>query len=326
VGQLFRAILFNLGPGEPLQLLMIGHYVVADVLSWQTFVADLDTALRQLSQGQPIDLPQKTTAIKQYTERIVEYAQSPDILGEIPFWLDESRTRAARLPVDFPGGANTIESSRHLDLYMSVEETESLLAVAKAYDSRIHAVLLTAIARVFTRWIGSPSLLFELYVLGREAPFEDVDLSRSVGWLTFAYPMLTNLEQGLGMEAALRSMTGQLRAVPRYGIGYPSLRYVRGDEEIAAKLRAMPEPEMFFNFFGSPPGRATMLRSSRPLETGRAHDRKAERVRLLTIAGYIIKEQLYLFWEYSENVHKQSTIQSLVDSCRETLRSLAALR
>ena len=42
----------------------------------------------------------------------------------------------------------------------------------------------------------------------------------------------------------------QLRAVPNRGVGYGLLRYVRGDEAVAAALRALPQAEVCFNYLG----------------------------------------------------------------------------
>ncbi|MDF5807094.1 hypothetical protein P4123_00950 [Pseudomonas aeruginosa] len=44
-------------------------------------------------------------------------------------------------------------------------------------------------------------------------------------------------------------MKEQLRGVPDKGVGYGSLRYLAG-EEAAARLAALPQPRITFNYLG----------------------------------------------------------------------------
>jgi hypothetical protein len=71
------------------------------------------------------------------------------------------------------------------------------------------------------------SALIQLEGHGRETLFDDIDLTRSVGWFTSAYPLrLTPLaEQG----ASIKAIKEQLRGVPHKGLGYGVLRYLADD-------------------------------------------------------------------------------------------------
>ncbi|MFX5918551.1 condensation domain-containing protein, partial [Acinetobacter baumannii] len=74
-----------------------------------------------------------------------------------------------------------------------------------------------------------------------------MDLSRSVGWFTTAYPV--HLHPGEDAGAAIRAVKEQLRAVPGNGLGYGVLRHL-GDGEAQATLRALPEARVTFNYLG----------------------------------------------------------------------------
>src|SRR6185295_15826710 len=108
------------------------------------------------------------------------------------------------------------------------------------YHTRIDDVLLTALARAFQRWTGEDALLVELEKHGREDLFEDVDLSRTVGWFTNAFPVLLRVE----------APKEQLRRIPRGGIGYGLLRYLCRDEEVARQMRVLPGAAVSFNYLG----------------------------------------------------------------------------
>ncbi|MGK7364009.1 condensation domain-containing protein, partial [Salmonella enterica] len=77
---------------------------------------------------------------------------------------------------------------------------------------------LTALARVLCRWSGQPSTLVQLEGHGREALFDDIDLTRSVGWFTSAYPLRLTPAQSPG--ESIKAIKEQLRAVPHKGLGY----------------------------------------------------------------------------------------------------------
>ena len=70
------------------------------------------------------------------------------------------------------------------------EQTEALLReVPAAYQTQINDVLLTALVQAYAAWSGQGSLLVDLEGHGREELFDDVDLSRTVGWFTTLYPV-----------------------------------------------------------------------------------------------------------------------------------------
>ncbi|MGV8783950.1 condensation domain-containing protein, partial [Pseudomonas aeruginosa] len=79
------------------------------------------------------------------------------------------------------------------------QRTRQLLQQAPAaYRTQVNDLLLTALARVLCRWSGQPSTLVQLEGHGREALFDDIDLTRSVGWFTSAYPLRLTPAQSPG--------------------------------------------------------------------------------------------------------------------------------
>src|SRR5207245_852042 len=151
------------------------------------------------------------------------------------------------LPVD-ASGANTQASARTVSVSLNIEETRVLLQeVPAAYRSQINDVLLTALVQAFSRWTGTLSLLIDLEGHGREPVGEEADLSRTVGWFTTLFPVLLDLEgasspgaeaRSAGPVSGLKRVKEQLRSIPNHGIDYGLLRYVRGDMQVAANLRA----------------------------------------------------------------------------------------
>jgi hypothetical protein len=218
-GRVVRIALFDLGTSQ--RLLLVIHHLVVDGVSWRILLEDLQIAYQQLSQGQAIQLPPKTTSFKHWAERLTEYAQSEALQQELDYWLTQSRRQIAPLPVDFPGGDNTVAHSHTISISLSQEETQALLQdVPAAYQTQINDVLLTALVQAVKQWTGESLLLVDLEGHGREEIFEDVDLSRTVGWFTTLFPVLLDIGAASSLADALKTVKEQLRNVPNRGIGY----------------------------------------------------------------------------------------------------------
>ena len=242
-GPIGRGMLFQCGDSEPSQLLLAIHHLVVDGVSWRILRQDFENVYGQLRRGEAARLPPKTTPFKIWSERLAEYAQTVELRQSTKFWLEQSAHGAARLPVDYydPAEKDLPATSRLVAISLPREETRLLLhEVPKAYRTQINDVLLTALAQAFTSWTGQQALLIDMEGHGREPVFDDVDLSRTVGWFTSVYPVLIDLGGTKGVGEALRSVKEQLRRIPARGLGYGVLRYLCDDSDIAAQLRALP--------------------------------------------------------------------------------------
>ena len=211
---------------------------------------------------------------------------------------------------------------------LSAAETSALLQQAPAaYNTQINDMLLTALARAWERGSGSRVLLTNLEGHGREDLFDEVDLSRTVGWFTSIFP--ARLELPASAEEwrpgeALKSIKEQLRQIPRRGIGYGILRYLCADTDLASQ----PEPEVLFNYLGQ---FDQVLAGSRLFRfaaesTGPWHSPKQRRRHALEINGLVVNGQLELRWAFSEHCHCVETIERVAADFLGALRELIAQR
>lgn len=322
-GPLIRVVLFNLGDTNPNRLLIIIHHLAVDGISWRILLEDLQQVYHQLSQGEAVQLPPKTTSFKQWSEFLQEYAQSTELRQEGDHWVSISRQSISRLPIDHPGGANAIALAHTVSVFLSVEETRALLQeVPATYHTEINDVLLTVLVQAFAQWTGRQSLLLDLEGHGREAIAPDIDLSRTVGWFTTIFPVVLTLEGILEPGEALKAIKEQLRTLPNRGIGYGVLRYLSQD----APLPTLPQAEVRFNYLGQfdqvlPESSLFKLVHPTP---GASRSTAGERRYLLDINGFVLEGQLQLEWTYSKEIHQQATIEWLARKFVEALRLLIA--
>jgi non-ribosomal peptide synthase protein (TIGR01720 family) len=324
-GPLIRLALFDCSPHKSARLLVIIHHLVVDSVSWRILLADLQMAYWQLSTGESLQLPAKTTSFKHWAERLVAYAQSAELRQDLTYWLAASGVQSGRLPADYPGGANTMAWARTVSVSLNNEETDALLRdVPQAYKTQINDVLLTVLAQAFAGWTGEHTLLIDLEGHGREEVVDGVDLSRTVGWFTTLFPVLLQLEHAYTPAEALKAVKEQLRRIPRRGFGYGVLRYLSQDMEVTEKLRALPQAEVCFNYLGQGDQLVSGPLLFGPVPGAHGPHRSARGCRryLLEVNCRLAGGQLRCDWTYSERIHRQDTIMALAQSYIEALRVL----
>ncbi|HEX6292329.1 MAG TPA: amino acid adenylation domain-containing protein [Herpetosiphonaceae bacterium] len=322
-GPLLRVAHLTQATAQPDRLLFVIHHLAVDAVSWPILLEDLETAYNQLQQGTAVALPPKTTSFTYWAERLVAYAQTAAAQAELAYWLAPTRRAVAPLPVDHASGANTVASRGIVELRLSAAATDALLhAVPHVYHAQITDLLLTALVQTFAQWTGQPDLLVDLEAHGREDLFDDVELSRTVGWFTALFPMLLDLGAASDPGAALKAIKEQLRRVPSRGLGYGVLRYLSTAEH-RAHLAALPQAQVMLNYLGQfDRMSATQLFSPAPEPSGPAHSPRGQRAYLIEINSFVASGQLQLHWIYSDAVHARATIERLA---RQYLTALEVL-
>ncbi|RMS55221.1 hypothetical protein ALP66_04629, partial [Pseudomonas amygdali pv. photiniae] len=274
-GPLLRALLVD-GPQGQQRLLMVIHHLVVDGVSWRVLLDDLQTAYRQLSEATPVRFAAKTSAFRDWAVRLQAYAGNESLREELHVWQRQLGGPVAQLPCHNPQGGQQNRHAQTVSVRLDAERTRQLLQQApSAYRTQVNDLLLTALAQVVCRWSGQPSTLVQLEGHGRETLFDDIDLTRTVGWFTSAYPL--RLTPAVAGDAApgesIKAIKEQLRQVPHKGLGYGVLRYL-ADSASKAAMQALPVAPITFNYLGQFDQSFAIDALFRPLEesAGAAHD------------------------------------------------------
>ncbi|MFY0565971.1 non-ribosomal peptide synthase/polyketide synthase [Archangium lansingense] len=323
---LLRAALFHLGDGQQ-RLLLAVHHLVVDAVSWRVLLEDLESTYQQLQHGAQATLPAKTTSFQAWARRLQAHAHSEALRNETALWLDEAREQVAPLPTD-ASGPNTYASERAVSVSLDTEETKLLLQeVPSAWRAHINDVLLTALAQALSEWTGQSQVLVDLEGHGREELFNDVDLSRTVGWFTSLTPVLLPVPSGGSTGECLRSVRDSLRRLPHHGIGFGLLKW-QGPPDVAQRLNAQPAPQIAFNYLGQldATAAASRLFSLATESFGPGISPSGTRLHPLEINGSVFQGRLQLAFSYSAHLHHAATIESLAGRFLHHLRTLISLR
>ena len=327
-GPLLRALLVD-GPEGQQRLLIAIHHLVVDGVSWRVLLEDLQNVYRQLSEGESVSLPAKTSALRDWAARLQAYASSESLREELSVWQDHLAGPTVALPVDRAQGTLRNRDADTVSVRLDAEHTRQLLQQApSAYRTQVNDLLLTALARVLCRWSGHDSALIQLEGHGRETLFDEIDLTRSVGWFTSAYPLrLTpvQIEEAAGQGASIKAIKEQLRAVPHKGLGYGVLRYL-ADDLCKQAMAALPTADITFNYLGQFDQSFGSEALFHPLDesAGLAHDPDAPLPNALSVDSQVYGGELVLRWTFSRERHDADTIRELAEAYVAELYSLIA--
>ncbi|MGH9009955.1 MAG: condensation domain-containing protein, partial [Acidimicrobiia bacterium] len=259
-GVMVQAVWFDLGPDRPGRLLLVVHHLAVDIVSWSVIGDDL----AELAGGNDPD--PASTSFRTYARRLADHAAASDVDAELPFWenlLSRPEPLLGRRALDPAVDVGSITDT--LSVTLPPDSAGPLLSfVPAAFHAGMNDVLLTGLALAVAEWrrhaghdMTAPGLV-NLERHGRDAlALAGLDLTGTVGWFTAIHPArldLTGIDAeaalagGAAAGAALKVIKEQLRSLPAAGFHYGLLRWL--DPTGAARLGALPEPQILFNYGG----------------------------------------------------------------------------
>jgi microcystin synthetase protein McyA len=161
---------------------------------------------------------------------------------------------------------------------------------------------------------------------GREPLFDELDLSRTVGWFTAIAPLRLTLGAQQDPGAALRSVKEQVRSVPAGIFAYGVLRYLSQDASLRSSLASAQPPDISFNYLGQYDGLpdTNRLLTMASESEGATSSPRQRRPHLIDIVAVTHRGQLQLDWIYCVHLHSRATIEALAHRCASALRALIA--
>ncbi|WP_052007285.1 non-ribosomal peptide synthetase [Burkholderia paludis] len=249
-GTTLRALHATLDDGGAYLFVAI-HHLAIDGVSWRVLFDELEHAYRRIVAGDTAALPDAGVAAHAWAADWRARLASGALAASADAWL-RAGDGARAWPLDSlagtagPGAARTGRAHRALDASL----TRALLALpGSARRLHVDDLLLTAFAQALahTAGVADADVWVEVEGHGRDELPGAPDCARSVGWFTSLYPVA--LRASADPAAALTHNRQQLRATPDDGVSFGLLREL-GDDATRARLRALPLPNLRFNYLG----------------------------------------------------------------------------
>ncbi len=265
-GPLLKAGLFKTGSGD--HLLIVIHHLAVDGVSWRIIMEDLETGFSQALQGEEITFTAKTNSFLKWTLKQQEYAESDELLAQLPYWRQVEETELPALPTDWEPGQNEIitdgiavegeapelkrrfKEAETTTITLSKEDTNALLTdVNRPFSTEINDILLAGLAIALWDWADLETALINLEGHGRETISSEITIARTVGWFTAAYPVLLDIRSSKTLSAVIKGIKETMRRIPQKGIAYGILRYMTPPEK-KGNVEFHLEPAINFNYLG----------------------------------------------------------------------------
>lgn len=312
-GGLFKLVWFdNAHHGR---LLFTCHHLLVDGVSWRILLEDFETAYRALQQGQLVNLTSKTTAYKDWAQRLNDKVNAGLWLHELDYWKSLKYVNYTCLPTKQVGPCLESSSTLHI-AYLPESESKALLSgVHHSYNTEINDLLLSALYMALEQQFSMGQMIVELEGHGREDLFEDIDLSRTVGWFTSTFPVHLTANRSRCIDTVLKSVKESLRNVPNKGIGYGLLRYL-AKNEVQQQFNQMPKTEVRLNYLGRfDQNNSEGLLSERVIQgVKHNHSGNQKRQYVLNINAMVSNGQLGIGIEYSKEQLDEAVVASFAEA------------
>src|SRR6185369_3365941 len=316
-GPLLRVVFFELGAERGARLLLVIHHLAVDGVSWRILMEDLQRGYEQLDRGERVELGAKTSSYQQWAECLQEYAESGLLAAEQSYWEKVWQEPLWRVPSH--AGGNQVKHKRTVRQVLSAAETRALLQdVPGIYHTQIQEVLLTALAQTLSRWSGQRRVVVEVEGHGREELHRPVDVTRTVGWFTTIYPVVLETAAVASTGERLKQIKEQVRRVPKHGIGYGVLRYLK------RTLDGGAEGEISFNYLGQFDQVLVEdgLLGAAAESSGEAHSAEGERLYKVEVGASVAGGQLGISWSYSHEQVEEAEMERVAQWYIEELREI----
>nr|WP_242855918.1 amino acid adenylation domain-containing protein [Ruminiclostridium josui] len=242
---LINSCVFDLGPAGK-KLLLTAHHLVVDGVSWRIILEDLENLLRAKEGNINFEFPQKTCSYKKWSEALIQFSES-EAVQETEYW-NSILEKNFSFPTDNITAVAYQGECIALSDVISEKDTKLLLSKAnRAYNTETKDLLITALSLAINKYTGKNSIVIEVEGHGREEIFDEVDITRTVGWFTSIYPIAFEIN-GEELPQTIKNVKEQLRKVPNKGIGFGVLKYM------SPQIQSNGKRFIRFNYLGDMTG------------------------------------------------------------------------
>ncbi|MBP0452920.1 amino acid adenylation domain-containing protein [Kitasatospora sp. RG8] len=307
-GSLFQAHLFH--GATRAHLLLVGHHLCVDAVSWRILVNDLSRCYSERIRGGTPATAAAATDFGAWATHL--RAQAPALRTDLAHWdgLDRLPETAARSAA----GDNREGDAEAVWFRLSRAETGALAHSAAASTGMPpHAALLGAFAQALALLRDTDEVVVDVESHGRVSLDDSLEVSRVVGWFTSTFPVRIDTVAD-DAAATGKAAAAALADIPRYGVAYG--------------LHDRPQrTDVCFNYLGTlalPHGDDLRLTPSRR-QLGPVRGPENDRGHGLKLTARIHDGQLVADLSYSPRRHSPAQVLTLARTTRAHLLAAAGL-
>ena len=301
-------------------LLWIISHLIVDSVSWGTLLDDFIEMYTAYEQNKAMKIPDKTTSYKTW----ISYLSSSSVLDKLDmqtdFWINMLKKEYSEVKKTGNMRTRKYTDINRRKLQLDLEYSKKLLTCTKDTNKlNVTELLISALAISCQNILSenNENILLNLESHGRDMMEEEINLNRTVGWFTSAFPVVVPTIMK-DMNTHVKSIKNILRSIPDKGAGFGILKYLK--EDIATDVLKRSVPEISFNYLGV---NETFLKEGFTAVFGTAEEQSMSlrEPYALNINAYLIDEILYIDVLY-DYIKLESHITDFSNLFMKNIRSM----
>ncbi len=309
-------------------------HLVCDAYGMQILLEDILLAYEKITNDQAVII-ERSSSYADALQKYISYINSSIYMRQIDYWESLRWSELKVHPIDYPENfnakRNVAKTSKILAEELSEHHTRILLQEVRTFVGVSPLDFMIAIlVKVFAAWSGSDSQFFSVFDAGRESLYKEAaaDMSRVVSSSNVFRSLYLHNPDYTDMVGYVTDVERQIRGIPFGGTGLHQLREACDNISIKsriAKCAIVPDSGIWFNYSGIN-GSLDYFKnkglsvSNLTYEVGCVTlNDNFPRGMLLQLPWQVSNNRLMMFWEYSDAVHKDSTIRELARRCKDQL-------
>lgn len=322
-------IVLNEG-GLPNEMFILVHHLIIDAVSTSVLEASLEAYLRAGESNSSSQVRTKVAGadILQLARRKWRYVRSAEVAEFAKLhWVPALWSAVAPVELDFPNGENTEASSRQISIVFSESVTDSLVGgwvFRLGYD--VEELVILALMEALYRWNGRQSLQCCVMNAGRGGELmKQLQLQSVVAWVAKCKRFLIERKDGCSSYVdQLDNIRSQMKQLAQEDVTIDEFIGDSGREAIAQQISPYLNFDILINHYGSYSSRCLdKIFRSVELEKSATNESVGLRHNKLVFMSKILDNRLHLTVEYSENLHKNTSIQYLLSQMGATFSELS---
>ncbi len=223
------------------KLIIALNHMVTDGVSWRILINDLN---KLLDNNNDINcLVRKTVSYLDWSKLLFEYAQSAELLKEVPYFDNYISTSS---------NSNKDKTFKSIAVYKKQLNAQLIFDLKKVCEKQpfdFSDVLLLSYLKALESINESKTVSLESH--GRDV-LSDIDVTNTVGWFTNVYPFTFNgsSDNNKIKITDIYQLSKDLTKLKEKSYCYGILKYLSQNKKTTEKMEGINLPNIFFNYLG----------------------------------------------------------------------------
>ncbi|MBC9929259.1 condensation domain-containing protein [Chitinophaga qingshengii] len=321
LGPLFTVCRFRFPDRD--RILVLIHHLLMDGFSWRLLMEDFQTLYAAYMEGSQLMLPEQSDSYGDWSHRLSTYTSLDTWEEERILW--ENMLAKPFDLLQSPAGKRFSEQEIRMEaVHLDESETNALITdLGTQFGCGPDEMIISIVTRALYKWKEMREILIAMEGHGRESPWEDMNVSRTVGWFANMYPVNITVKEEEDALLHLQEVRRLIRTIPNKGIGYGIFRYLQHPNDDKWKT----DPQITVSYLGQFDEIETQNQVELSFENyGEILSRNIERPYLLKVSGIVIRGRLQLSVFYPYEIFSVEEIMDLLHLIKNEVAHYCLLR